>query len=72
LYATPGSLGSITSFSVSPNEQYVAIESVDDYANAVSDDYPAAPRASTVQTVVVDAETGAVVRIVEGFGWLWN
>ena len=72
LYATPGSLGSITSFSVSPNEQYVAIESVDDYANAVSDDYPAAPKASTVQTVVVDAETGAVVRIVEGFSWLWN
>jgi hypothetical protein len=72
LYETPDSLGSITSFSVSPNEQYVAIEAVEDYANAVSDGYPGAPKASSAQTVVVDIESGAVVRIVEGVNWLWK
>ena len=72
LYETPDSLGSITSFSVSPNEQYVAIEAVDDYANAVSDGYPGAPKASTAQTIVVDIESGAVARIVDGVTWLWK
>jgi len=72
LFATTDSLGSIASFSVSPNEQYLAIEYVGDYADVVSDDYPSEPRAQTVQTAVVDVHTGAVARIVEGFGWIWR
>ena len=71
LYQTPGDVGSISDFSVSPNGQYVAIETVPDAAAAVSDGYFFDARATSVTTVIVDVETGAQTRSVEGFGLHW-
>lgn len=71
LYQTPNLAGSIEDFSVSPNGQYVAIEVVPVIADSVSDGYPQNPRSTTITTVVVDIETGLIVRSVEGFGLLW-
>jgi hypothetical protein len=71
LYRTPADAGSISDFSVSPNGQYVAIETVPDAAAAVSDGYFFDARATSVTTVIVDVETGAQTRSVEGFGLHW-
>ena len=68
LFETPGGTGSIESFSVSPNDQYVVAEVVPDNATRVSDGYPRDPRSTTLSTVIIDLATGTVVRTVEGFG----
>ena len=72
LYQTPKSEGSIDGFRVSPNGQYVAVEAVPNFAKSVDDGYPVDRRSTTVQTIIVDIETGAVVRIVDGFGLTWG
>lgn len=71
VYETPGDLGSIEGFSVSPNGQYVAIEVVPDVSKAQSDGYYWNARATSTETVIVDLATGAVVRSVEGFSLRW-
>jgi hypothetical protein len=71
VYATPGDLGSIESFSVSPNGQYVAVEVVPDVSQAQSDGYFLNAKAMSTETVIVDIATGAVVRSVEGFALRW-
>jgi len=71
LYETPQSLGSIESFTVSPNGQFAAIEVVPDFAASVSDGYELDARSTSVQTVIVQLGTGAVVRSVEGFALDW-
>ena len=71
LYQTPGGAGSISDFTVSPNGQYVAIETVPDAAASLSDGYFFDSRSTTVTTVIVDVETGAQTRSVEGFALHW-
>jgi dipeptidyl aminopeptidase/acylaminoacyl peptidase len=71
LYQTPGDAGSISDFSVSPNGQYVAVETVPDVAASVSDGYFLDARATTVTTALVDIDTGAQTRSVEGFALRW-
>ena len=71
LYETPQSLGSIESFTVSPNAQFVAIEVIPDFSASVTDGYELNPRSTSVQTVIVHLATGAVVRSVEGFALDW-
>ncbi|MEP6479676.1 MAG: hypothetical protein ABJB03_09815 [Rhodoglobus sp.] len=71
LYQTHADTGSIESFSVSPNEQYVAIETIPDLGARVSDGYTVEPRATTITTIIVDVATGKIVRGVEGFDLTW-
>ena len=71
LYQTPDLAGSIEDFSVSPNGQYVAIEVVPVIADTVSDGYTVDPRSTTITTVIVEIETGLIVRSVEGFALRW-
>ncbi len=71
LYQTPDGTGSISDFTVSPNGQYVAIETVPDASAAVSDGYFLDARATTVTTVIVDVSSGAQTRSVEGFALKW-
>jgi len=71
LYKTPNDGGSISDFTVSPNGQYVAIETVPDASAAVSDGYFYDARATSVTTVIVDVDSGAQTRSVEGFTLRW-
>lgn len=68
VYIAPKPAGSIGDFSVSPNDQYIAVEVTPDNTAAVSDNYPQEPRSTTVITVIVDVATGVPVGTVEGFG----
>jgi hypothetical protein len=71
LYETVDSMGSIETFRLSPNGQYVAIEAIPDFAASVDDGYAVARQSTSIQTVIVDVATGAVVRIVDGFDLAW-
>ena len=71
LYRTVDDGGSIEDFSVSPNGQYVAIETVPDVSASVSDGYFYDARSTSVTTVIVDVDSGAVVRSFEGFSLDW-
>jgi len=71
LYQTPKSEGSIEGFRVSPNGQYVAVEAIPSYEKSVDDGYALDRRSTSVQTIIVEIETGAVIRIVDGFGLDW-
>jgi len=71
LYQTPKSEGSIDGFRVSPNGQYVAVEAVPNFENSVDDGYAVDRRSTTVQTIIVEVATGAVVRVVDGFDLEW-
>ena len=63
--------GSIGPFSISPNDQYVAVEVTPSVTDAVTDGRPVNTRPTTVTTVVIDIESGAVVRTLEGFAPHW-
>lgn len=71
LFATVGDRGSIGEFRVSPNDQYVAIEVTPSVADAVADGRRVNGRPTQVTTVVVDIDSGAVVRTLEGFSPEW-
>ncbi|TBN57044.1 hypothetical protein EYE40_06315 [Glaciihabitans arcticus] len=71
VYQTVDHAGSIERFELSPNGQYAVIETVPDVATAVSDDYFLDARDTSVTTVIVDLETGAVVRTFDGFAVSW-
>lgn len=71
LYRTPGDAGSIGRFQVSPNDQYVAVEIIPNLANERLDGRRLAPRDVAVTTVVVDIDSGLIVRSVEGFWPVW-
>lgn len=70
IYRTPDDAGSIESFSVSPNGQYLAVQVVPDVSKSMSDGYYYGAESTSVETVVVDL-TGRVVRSVEGFALAW-
>jgi hypothetical protein len=71
LFRTLDDAGSIERFRVSPNNQYVAIETVPDVSVSEPDGYLINGRSTSVTTVFVDLESGAVVKSVEGFGATW-
>lgn len=71
LYRTPQDLGSIGRFQVSPNDQYVAAEVVPNLSTQLLDGRILAPRDQAVTTVVIDLDTGLIVRTVEGFWPVW-
>jgi hypothetical protein len=63
--------GSLGSLAVSPNDQFVAIEVTPSVADAVPDGRRVNGRPASITTVIVDIETGAVVRTLEGFSPVW-
>ncbi len=63
--------GSIGDFTISPNDQYVAVEVTPSVEDAVPDGRPVNGRATSVTTVIIDIESGAVVRTLEGFSPIW-
>jgi len=71
LYRTPGDLGSIGRFRVSPNDQYVAVEVIPNLTTQQSDGRVLAPRDKAITTIVIDIDTGLIVRSVEGFWPVW-
>jgi hypothetical protein len=71
LYRTIHDAGSIQGFSVSPNSQYVAIETVPNTATSVSDGYLYDARSTSTTTMIVEIATGAIVRSFEGFDLAW-
>lgn len=71
LYRTPGDAGSIGRFAVSPNDQYVAVEVVPNLQTQVLDGRALAARDIAVTTIVIDIDTGLIVRSVEGFWPVW-
>ncbi len=71
LYRTPDDLGSIGRFVVSPGDQYVAIEVSPNRQTARDDGRSIEPRDANVTTVIIDIDSGRVVRSVEGFWPIW-
>jgi len=71
LYRTPDDLGSIGRFVVSPGDQYVAIEVTPNRRDARGDGRIHEERAESVTTVIVEIDSGSVVRSVEGFWPIW-
>jgi hypothetical protein len=63
--------GSILNFSISPNNEYVAIEVNPDVATSKPDGYAVNGRPRSVTTYFVDVETGALVKSVAGFDVSW-
>lgn len=63
--------GSIGDFSISPNDQFVAVEVTPSVEDAVADGRPVNGRATSVTTVIIDIESGAVVRTLDGFSPIW-
>jgi hypothetical protein len=71
IYRTLNDEGSIGEFALSPNNQFVVVETVPSVADSVADGSASNPRATTVTTVFVEIATGAVYRSVEGFSVSW-
>ena len=71
LYQTVNGQGSITNFSVSPNGQFVAVETVPDTATSVSDGYFFGAKSTSVTTIIVDVATGSQARSFVGFATAW-
>jgi hypothetical protein len=71
LFRTVDDAGSIGRISVSPNDQFVAVEVVPNVESSVSDGRAVDPRSTSVTTVFVSIETGAVVKSVAGFAVQW-
>ena len=71
LYRTPNDAGSIGSFVVSPNGQYLAVEVVPNVSTGTSDGYFYNAKDITTKTDIIDVATGTTVRSVVGFGIQW-
>lgn len=71
LLSTVDDRGSIGGFTVSPNDQFVAVEVTPSVTDAVPDGRRVNGRPTSITTVIVDIETGAVVRTLEGFSPFW-
>ena len=63
--------GSIGALSVSPNDQYVAIEVTPSVEDAEPDGRRVNPRPTSITLQIIDIETGALVRSLEGFAPVW-
>ena len=62
---------SIGALSVSPNDQYVAIEVTPSVEDADPDGRRVNPRPTSITLQIIDIETGALVRSLEGFAPVW-
>jgi len=71
LFRTVDDAGSIGRISVSANDQFAAVEVVPNVESSVSDGRVVDPRSTSVTTVFVSIETGAVVKSVAGFAVQW-
>jgi hypothetical protein len=71
IYRTINPRGEINSFSVSPNNEYVAIETTPDVSTSTPDGYVVNGRSTSVTTELVDIRTGLLVKDVEGFDLSW-
>ena len=71
LYEKTDQRGSIETFEVSPNGQYLAVTTVPDLTTSVLDGYVVEPTANTVTTLVIDISSGATLGTVEGFEVQW-
>jgi len=71
LFQTVNDQGQIDSFSISPNNQFVAVEVVPSVGDSVRDGYAVNERSTSVTTVIINLDTGAVVRSLEGFALAW-
>jgi hypothetical protein len=71
LLRTVDDRGSIGDFTISPNDQYVAVEVTPSVEDAVADGRPVNGRATSVTTVIIDIESGSIVRTLEGFSPIW-
>jgi hypothetical protein len=71
IFRTKDDAGSIGDFSVSPNDQYVAVELIPNVESSVSDSYPVNDRSTSVTTIVIDIASGAQVKSVAGLGLQW-
>lgn len=61
----------IVGFGLSPNDQYLAIQTVPNSETQVSDGYPVNPQATTATTVFVDLATGDLTRSIVGMDPTW-
>lgn len=71
LFRTIDDRGSIGAFSVSPNNQFVAVEVTPSVTDAVADARPVNGRPTSITTMIIDIESGALVRALEGFAPQW-
>jgi len=71
LFRTTDDRGSIGVFTISPNDQYIAVEVTPSVADAVADGRLVNGRPTSVTTIVIDLDSGAVVRTLEGFSPIW-
>jgi len=71
LLRTVDDRGSIGAFAISPNDQYVAVEVTPSVENALADGRPVNGRPTSITTIIIDIETGAVLRTFEGFLPIW-
>lgn len=71
LYRTPDDRGSIGTFVPSPSDQYLAIETIPNRQTKQSDERLLEPRDLSSTIVVVDVDSGQVVRSVEGVLPVW-
>jgi hypothetical protein len=61
----------IVGFGLSPNDQYLAIQTVPNSATAISDGYPVDAQATTTTVVFVDLDTGRITRSIVGMDVTW-
>ena len=61
----------IVGFAISPNDQYLAVQTVPNSTTQVTDGYPVDPQATTATTVFVDLATGGITRSIVGIDATW-
>lgn len=71
VYAPTSGAESIVGFSVSPNDQYLAVQIEPNRDTAESDGYPFEAQATDATTLFVDIATGQITRSVVGFAATW-
>ena len=63
--------GSIGDLAVSPNDQFVALEVTPSVEDAESDGRRVNDRPTTITVQIIDIDSGAIVRSLEGFFPVW-
>jgi hypothetical protein len=61
----------IVGFSLSPNDQYLAVQTVPNSETQLSDGYPVGAQATTVTVVFVELAAGAITRSIVGLDATW-
>ncbi|WEO75782.1 hypothetical protein BJQ94_10315 [Cryobacterium sp. SO2] len=61
----------VVGFSLSPNDQYLAVQTVPNSDTQLTDGYPVGAQATTTTTVFVDIATGAITRSIVGIDATW-